>query len=184
MRLRRSGRRFGPLILRARLRGIARRQLVVRPLRPRTCLSRCRVFLLGQRGSERGGKKLFAGNQRGNEERPGQETEGAGSLISTLHSSFENLPLLFEQFTLFYLVHDRRLSGSETALARKHSPPSGSLRHVRRPCRATYRSPCRNALRRSDPLDPSNRWRILAHRRKTSKRARRVCHPNDRHRAS
>ncbi|UPJ74502.1 hypothetical protein [Bradyrhizobium sp. 187] len=110
MRLRRSGRRFGPLILRAQLRGIARRQLVVRPLRPRTCLSRCRVFLLGQRGSERGGKKLFAGNQRGNEERPGQETEGAGSLISTLHSGFENLPLLFEQFALFYLVHDRRLS--------------------------------------------------------------------------
>ncbi|MGY3293591.1 hypothetical protein ACVWWR_005380 [Bradyrhizobium sp. LM3.2] len=68
MRLQRGGPPFGPFILRARFRGIARRELVVRRLRPRTCPSGCRVFLLGQCGFERGGKKLFAGNQRGNEE--------------------------------------------------------------------------------------------------------------------
>jgi hypothetical protein len=34
-------------------------------------------------------------------------TERAGSLVRTLRSGFENLPLLFDQFTLFYLVHDR-----------------------------------------------------------------------------
>ncbi|MGY4344924.1 hypothetical protein ACVWXM_001388 [Bradyrhizobium sp. GM7.3] len=62
MRVPRGGRPFWPLILRARFREIARRQLVICPLRPRTCLSGCRVFLLGQRRFERGGKKLLAGN--------------------------------------------------------------------------------------------------------------------------
>src|ERR1700709_2889504 len=87
--------------------------MVVGRLRRGACLSVFRV-LLGRRGFEHGGEKLFAGNQRGNEERPGQETERAGSLVRTLHTGFEDLPLLFEQFAFFYLVHDRRLSSRST----------------------------------------------------------------------
>src|SRR4030081_1212387 len=80
--------------------------MVVRRLRRGAYLSVFRV-LLGRRGFDHGGEKLFAGNQRGNEERPGQKTERAGSLVRTLRSGFENLPLLFDQFALFYFVHDR-----------------------------------------------------------------------------
>src|ERR1700716_1553242 len=109
MRLRRGGGLLGRLILCARFREITRRRIVVRRLRRRACLSGFRVLLFGRRGFERGGEKLFAGNQRGNEERPGQETERARSLVRTLHPCFEDLPLLFEQFALFYFFHDRRL---------------------------------------------------------------------------
>src|SRR3982074_713923 len=112
MRLRRGGGPLGRLILCARFRGITRRRIVVRRLRRRACLSGSRV--LGRRGFERGGEKLFAGNPRGNEERPGQETERAGSLVRTLRPGFEDLPLLFEQFAFFDFVHDRRLSSRST----------------------------------------------------------------------
>src|ERR1700716_890157 len=95
--------------------------MVVRRLRRGACLSVFRV-LLGRRGFEHGGEKLFAGNQRGNEERPGQKTERAGSLVRTLRSGFEDLPLLFEQFAFFYYVHDRRLSSIRlNNSARQHS---------------------------------------------------------------
>ena len=79
------------------------------PPRRGACLSGFRFLLLGCRGFERGGEKLFAGNQRGNEERPGQETERARSLVRSLRPGFEDLPLLFDQFAFFYFVHDRRL---------------------------------------------------------------------------
>src|ERR1700731_680891 len=105
MRLRRGGGPLGRFILCARFRGITRRR-IVRRLRRRGSLNGFRVLVLGRRGFERGGEKLFVGNQRGNEERPGQETKRAGSLVRTLHPGFEDLPLLFEQFTLFYFVHD------------------------------------------------------------------------------
>src|ERR1700676_1209226 len=114
MRLRRGGGPLGRLILCARFREITRRRMVVRRLRRGACLSGFRVLLHGRRGFEHGGEKLFAGNQRGNEERPGQETERAGSLVRTLHPCFEDLLLLFEQFALFYVVHDRRLSSRST----------------------------------------------------------------------
>src|SRR6266404_348391 len=114
MRLRRGGGLLGRLILCARFREITRRRIVVRRLRRRACLRSFRVLLFGRRGFERGGKKLFAGNQRGNEERPGQETERAGSLVRTLHPGFEDLPVLFEQFRFFYFVHERRLSSRST----------------------------------------------------------------------
>src|SRR4030088_2166921 len=95
--------------------------MVVRRLRRGAYLSVFRV-LLGRRGFEHGGEKLFAGNQRGNEERPGQKTERAGSLVRTLRSGFEDLPLLFEQFAFFYFVHDRRLSSIRLKnSARQHS---------------------------------------------------------------
>src|ERR1700716_4360108 len=109
MRLRRGGGPLGRLILCARFREITRRRMVVRRLRRGACLSGFRVLLFGRRGFEHGSEKLFAGNQRGNEERPGQETERARSLVRTLHPCFEDLPLLFEQFALFYFFHDRRL---------------------------------------------------------------------------
>src|SRR4030088_2702100 len=139
MRLRRGGGLLGRLILCARFRGITRRRIVFRRLRRRTCLRGFRVLLLGRRGFEREGKKLFAGNQRGNEERPGQETERARSLVRTLHPGFEDLPLLFEQFALFYFFHDRCLSSRSTE--KQLSPgsihcraslfgASGMLRHV------------------------------------------------------
>src|ERR1700730_2582248 len=105
MRVRRGGGHLGRFILCARFRGITRRR-IVRRLRRRGSLNGFRVLVLGRRGFERGGEKLFVGNQRGNEERPGQETKRAGSLVRTLHPGFEDLPLLFEQFTLFYFVHD------------------------------------------------------------------------------
>src|ERR1700716_1266094 len=95
--------------------------MVVRRLRRGACLSVFRV-LLGRRGFEHGGEKLFAGNQRGNEERPGQKTERAGSLVRTLRSGFEDLPLLFEQFAFFYYVHARRLLSIRlNNSARQHS---------------------------------------------------------------
>src|SRR2546423_3281415 len=119
MRLRRGGGLLGRLILCARFRGITRRRIVVCRLRRRACLRSFRVLFLG-RGFERGGEKLFVGNQRGNEERPGQETERAGSLVRTLHPGFEDLPVLFEQFRFFYFVHDRRLSSRSTE---KHHVP-------------------------------------------------------------
>src|ERR1700676_862334 len=112
MRLRRGGGPLGRLILCARFRGITHRR-IVRRLR-RHGLNGFRVLVLGRPGFERGGEKLFAGNQRGNEERPGQETERARSLVRTLHPCFEDLLLLFEQFALFYVVHDRRLSSRST----------------------------------------------------------------------
>src|SRR5712672_1475361 len=97
MRLRRGGGLLGSLILCARLRGITRRRIVFRRLWRRACLRGFRVLLLlGRRRFEHGGEKLFAGDQRGNEERPGQETERAGSLVRTLHPGFEDLLLLFE----------------------------------------------------------------------------------------
>jgi hypothetical protein len=68
-----------------------------------------RGLLLGRRGLSGCGEKPFAGNEWGNEERPGQETERAGSLLRTLRPGFKDRPLLFEQFALFYFVHDRRL---------------------------------------------------------------------------
>src|SRR3977135_3761964 len=74
--------------------------MVVRRLRRGAYLSVFRV-LLGRRGFNQGGEKLFAGNQRGNEERPGQKTERAGSLVRTLRSGFEDLPRLLEQFAFF-----------------------------------------------------------------------------------
>src|SRR5258706_8287382 len=110
MRLRRGGGLLGRLILCARFRRITRRWIVVRRLRRRACLRGFRVLLLGRRRFEHGSEKLFAGDQRGNEERPGQETERAGFLVRTLHPGFEDLPLLFEQFAFFYFFHDRRLS--------------------------------------------------------------------------
>src|SRR5882757_3252192 len=109
MRLRRGGVPLGRLILCARFREITRRRMVVCRLRRGACLSGFRVLLLGCRGFEHGGEKLLAGNQRGNEERPGRETERAGSPVRTLRSGFEDLPLLFDQFAVFYLVHDRSL---------------------------------------------------------------------------
>src|SRR5437588_7569064 len=114
MRLRRGGGLLGRLILCARFRGITRRRIVIRRPRFRACLRSFRALFLGRRGFERGGEKLFVGNQRGNEERPGQETERAGSLVRTLHPGFEDLPVLFEQFRFFYFVHDRRLSSRST----------------------------------------------------------------------
>src|SRR3984893_3001875 len=114
MRLRRGGGPLGRLIPYARFREITRRRMVVRRLRRRACLSGFRALLFGRHGFERGSEKLFAGNQRGNEERPGQETERAGPLVRTLHPCFEDLPLLLEQFALFYVVHDRRLSSRST----------------------------------------------------------------------
>src|ERR1700676_5159853 len=114
MRLRRGDGPLGGLILCTRFRGITRQRIVVRRLRRRARLSGFRALLFGRHGFERGGEKLFAGNQRGNEERPGQETERARSLVRTLHPCFEDLLLLFEQFALFYVVHDRRLSSRST----------------------------------------------------------------------
>src|SRR5882672_1790144 len=110
MRLRRRGGPLGRLILCARFRGIMSRRIVIRSLLRRACQSGFRVLLFGRRGIERGGEKLLTGNQWGNEERPGQETERAGSLFRTLRPDFEDLPLLFEQFAFFDLIHDRRLS--------------------------------------------------------------------------
>src|SRR4030088_158512 len=97
--------------------------MVVRRLRRGAYLSAFRL-LQGRRGFEHGGEKLFAGNQRGNEERPGQETERARSLVRTLHTGFEDLSLLFEQFALFYLVHDRHLSSRST---QKQLSPDSTL---------------------------------------------------------
>ena len=114
MRLRGGGRPFGRRILCACFREITRRWMVVCRLRRRVCLSGTRVLLFGRRRFEHGCEKLFAGNQGGNEERPGQETERAGSPVHTLRPSFEDLPLLFEQFAFFYFVHDRRLSSRST----------------------------------------------------------------------
>jgi hypothetical protein len=85
------------------------RRIVIRSVLRRACQSGFRL-LLGRRGFEHGGEKLFAGNQWGNEERPGQKTERAGSLARTLSPGFEDLPLLFEQFAFFCFVHDSRLS--------------------------------------------------------------------------
>src|SRR5882672_9215558 len=113
MRLRRGGGLLGRLILCARFRGITRRRIVFRRLWRRACLRGFRV-LLGRRRFEHGGEKFFAGDQRGNEERPGQETERAGSLVRTLHPGFEDLLLLFEQFAFFYFFHDRCLSSRST----------------------------------------------------------------------
>src|SRR3979411_3282174 len=114
MRVRRRGGPLGRLILCVRFRGVTRRQIVIRRPRRRACLKGFRILLLGRGGFERGGEKLFAGNQRGNEERPGQKTERAGSLVRTLRPGFEDLPLLFEQFAFFDFVHDRRLSSRST----------------------------------------------------------------------
>src|SRR3981189_3786940 len=97
MRLRRGGGPFGRLILCARFREITRRRMVVRRLRRGTCLSGFRVLLFGRRGFERGGEKLFAGNQRGNEERPGKETEASASCRCCIKSRLQDLPLLFER---------------------------------------------------------------------------------------
>src|SRR3979411_3410192 len=80
MRLRRGGGLLGRLILCARFRGITRRRIVFRRLRRRTCLRGFRVLLLGRRGFERGGEKLFSSNKWGTEERPGHETERRGSV--------------------------------------------------------------------------------------------------------
>src|SRR5205823_12832932 len=146
-----------------RFREITRRRMVVRRLRRGACLSGFRVLLHGRRGFEHGGEKLFAGNQRGNEERPGQETERAGSLVRTLHTGFEDLPLLFEQFAFFYVVHDRRVLSSRSTqkqLSPDSTLPGESFRRIRRSCRATCPSARPNALRRSDPPGPSVRWRI------------------------
>src|SRR5882672_778035 len=110
MRLRRRGGPLGRLILCARFRGIMSRRIVIRSLLRRACQSGFRVLLFGRRGIERGGEKLLTGNQWGNEERPGQETERAGSLFRTLRPDVEGLPLLFEQCAFFGLIHDRRLS--------------------------------------------------------------------------
>ena len=94
------------------------------PAAPRPPEAAFASSLLGRGGFERGGEKLFAGNQRGNEERPGQETERAGSLVRTLRSGFENLPLLFDQFALFYFVHDRRLFSFPRSTHKQLSPGS------------------------------------------------------------
>src|SRR5690242_9089123 len=116
MRLRRGDRRpFGRLICCARFRGIPRRWIVVCHLR-RACWSGFRV-LFGRGGFERGGEKLIVRNQWGDEKRPGQKTERAGSLIRALRPGFEDLQLLFEQFAFVYFIfaflyflHDRRPS--------------------------------------------------------------------------
>src|ERR1700716_2756566 len=157
MRLRRGGGPLGRLTLCARFREITRRRMVVRRLRRGACLSGFRVLLQGRRGFEHGGEKLFAGNQRGNEERPGQETERAGSLVRTLPTGFEDLSLLFQQFAFFYVVHDRCLSSRSTQkqLSPDSTLPGESFRRIRRPCRATCPSARRDALRRSDLPGPS-----------------------------
>src|ERR1700730_2856419 len=132
MPLRRGDGPLGRLILCARFRGITSRRIVVRRRRRRACPSGLRVLLFGRSGFEWGGEKLFAGNQRGNEERPGQETERARSLFRTLHPGFEDLPLLFDQFAFFYFSHDRRFHDrrlSSRSIEKQLSP--GSIR-----CRA------------------------------------------------
>src|ERR1700736_2618145 len=96
MRVRRRGGPLGRLILCVRFRGITHRRIVVRRPRRRARPKGFCVLLLSRGGFERGGEKLFAGNQRGNEERPGQKTERAGSLVRTLRSGLENLPPLFD----------------------------------------------------------------------------------------
>ncbi|WP_342737223.1 hypothetical protein [Bradyrhizobium sp. B117] len=111
MRLRRVSGSLGHLILCTCFPGITHRLSIVCHVR-RACLSGFRILLLGRRGIERSSKKLFSSHQggNGNEERPGQETERADSLVQTPRPSLEDLSLLFEQFTLFYIVHDRHRS--------------------------------------------------------------------------
>jgi hypothetical protein len=117
IRRRRGGGLLGRVIFCARFRRITRRR-IVRRLRRRACPRGFRVLLLCGRGVERGGEKLFVGNQRGDEERPSQKTERAGSLVGTLRPGFEYHLLLFEQFALFYFVldrvHDRHPSSRST----------------------------------------------------------------------
>src|SRR6267378_1187133 len=162
MRLRRGGGLLGRLILCARFRGITRRRIVFRRLWRRACLRGFRVLLLGRRRFEHGGEKLFAGDQRGNEERPGQETERAGSLVRTLHPGFEDLLLLFEQFAFFYFFHDRCLSSRSTE--KQFSPgsihcraslfgASGVMHHVVRRVRRHVEMPYVEVIRRAHLAD-------------------------------
>src|SRR6266850_2489507 len=162
MRLRRGGGLLGRLILCARFRGITRRRIVFRHLWRRACLRGFRVLLLGRRRFEHGGEKLFAGDQRGNEERPGQETERAGSLVRTLHPGFEDLLLLFEQFAFFYFFHDRCLSSRSTE--KQFSPgsihcraslfgASGVMHHVVRRVRRHVEMPYVEVIRRAHLAD-------------------------------
>src|SRR5882724_12822125 len=161
MRLRRGGGLLGRLILCARFRGITRRRIVFRRLWRRACLRGFRV-LLGRRRFEHGGEKLFAGDQRGNEERPGQETERAGSLVRTLHPGFEDLLLLVEQFAFFYFFHDRCLSSRSTE--KQFSPgsihcraslfgASGVMHHVVRRVRRHVEMPYVEVIRRAHLAD-------------------------------
>src|SRR6267378_4297641 len=163
MRLRRGGGLLGRLILCARFRGITRRRIVFRRLWRRACLRGFRVLLLlGRRRFEHGSEKLFAGDQRGNEERPGQETERAGSLVRTLHPGFEDLLLLFEQFAFFYFFHDRCLSSRSTE--KQFSPgsihcraslfgASGVMHHVVRRVRRHVEMPYVEVIRRAHLAD-------------------------------
>src|SRR6266850_1066730 len=162
MRLRRGGGLLGRLILCARFRGITRRRIVFRRLWRRACLRGFRVLLLGRRRFEHGGEKFFAGDQRGNEERPGQETERAGSLVRTLHPGFEDLLLLFEQFAFFYFFHDRCLSSRSTE--KQFSPgsihcraslfgASGVMHHVVRRVRRHVEMPYVEVIRRAHLAD-------------------------------
>src|SRR6267378_6912468 len=163
MRLRRGGGLLGRLILCARFRGITRRRIVFRHLWRRACLRGFRVLLLGRRRRfEHGSEKLFAGDQRGNEERPGQETERAGSLVRTLHPGFEDLLLLFEQFAFFYFFHDRCLSSRSTE--KQFSPgsihcraslfgASGVMHHVVRRVRRHVEMPYVEVIRRAHLAD-------------------------------